>query len=258
MENLQTVSGLQERVLHKPVVMEKLFQDFTINVTEMFRDPGFFLAFREKIVPELRKCPFLRVWHAGCSSGEEVYSMAILLHEEGLYERTQIYATDINEEVLKKAEAGVFPLEKMRNYTRDYIRSGGNNAFAEYYQVQGKNAIFDSVLRKNIVFAAHDLTTDSSFNEFQVIICRNVLIYFNYQLQNHVHDLFVKSLSAPGYLGLGSKEGIENIKHGSCYECIDRKQKLYRKRGESDRGEFNQEEFKQKEFIQRTFRSSKG
>jgi chemotaxis protein methyltransferase CheR len=249
MENQQTVSGLQERVLHKPVVMEKLFQDFTINVTEMFRDPGFFLAFREKIVPELRKYPFLRVWHAGCSSGEEVYSMAILLYEEGLYERTQIYATDINEEVLKKAEAGVFPLEKMRNYTRDYIRSGGNNAFAEYYQVQGKSAVFDSALRKNIVFAAHDLTTDSSFNEFQVIICRNVLIYFNYQLQNHVHELFLKSLSAPGYLGLGSKEGIENIKHGSCYEYIDRKQKLYRKRGESDRGEFNRKEFRQEGFI---------
>jgi len=229
-ERLQTVSGLQERVLHDSRTMEKLFADFSINVTEMFRDPEFFLAFRERVVPVLREQPYIRIWHAGCSTGEEVYSMAILLQEEGLYKKTRIYATDMNEHVLKRAKQGMFPLERMQNYTKNYLRAGGRKAFSEYYTATHDGVQFHPSLAENVVFAQHNLVTDRSFNEFHAIICRNVLIYFDKTLQNRVHRLFYDSLSRQGVLGLGNREGVAFTDYADCYEEIDSAEKLYRKR----------------------------
>lgn len=227
MENLTTVSQLLERVLHDQKMMEKLYADFSINVTEMFRDPGFFLAIRKGVLPYLKSLPVIRIWHAGCSTGEEVYSLAILLKEEGLYEKTRIYATDINESVLQKAKEGKFPLKKMQQYTNNYVCSGGKHDFSEYYHVQNDSAIFDKDLNSNMTFAQHNLVTDGSFNEFHLIICRNVLIYFNRSLQERVHTLFFNSLSKKGFLGLGNREGILSKVKG--YQVIDAKEKIYQK-----------------------------
>jgi chemotaxis protein methyltransferase CheR len=230
-EKLSTISGLQERVLHDPRMMERLFTDFSINVTEMFRNPGFFKAFRQKVVPLLRSYPYIRIWHAGCSSGEEVYSMAILMHEEGLYKKTRIYATDFNENILKKAKQGVFPLERMQLYTKNYLQSGGKKAFSEYYTASNENVTFHPFLTENVVFAQHNLVTDGSFNEFHVVICRNVLIYFDRSLQDRVHRLFYESLSEDGFLGLGNREGVAFTRYADSYDEIDAAEKLYRKRG---------------------------
>lgn len=230
-ERLTTISGLQEKVLHDPRMMEKLFNDFSINVTEMFRNPGFFKVFRERVVPLLRTYPYIRIWHAGCSSGEEVYSMAVLLHEEGLYKKTRIYATDFNENILKKAKQGTFPLERMQLYTKNYLQSGGQKAFSEYYTAHHDHVVFHPFLTENVVFAQHNLVTDGSFNEFHVIICRNVLIYFDRDLQDRVHRLFYDSLSDGGFLGLGNREGVAFTRYADNYEEIDAVEKLYRKRG---------------------------
>ena len=228
-EALTSVTALQERVLHDPKVMERLLDDLSVNVTAMFRDPAFYLAFRERVVPMLRTYPFLRVWHAGCSTGEEVVSMAILLHEEGLYERTRIYATDINETVLQKARSGIFPLDRMQEYTENYIKAGGTQSFSEYYTAKYDGALFDASLMRNIVFSQHNLVTDRSFSEFHVILCRNVLIYFDKSLQNRVHSLFYESLVNFGILGLGAKESLRFSKFEDCYEQIEPREKLYRK-----------------------------
>lgn len=228
-EGLSSISGLQEKVLHDPACLKRLLADFSINVTEMFRDPAFFLSFREMVVPLLRTYPSIRIWHAGCSTGEEVYSMAILLHEEGLYEKTKIYATDINPDVLKAAKSGVYSLENMRKYTSNYINSGGKKAFSDYYHVENNKVKFHSLLSKNVVFAQHNLVTDGSFNEFNVIVCRNVLIYFNKSLQDKVFDLFYESLGMLGIIGLGDKETIAYTKRNQCYEAVSKNHKLYRK-----------------------------
>ncbi len=228
-EGLSTVSGLQEKILHDTGCMDRLLIDISINVTDFFRDPGFYLAFRKKVVPMLRTYPFLRIWHAGCSSGEEVYSMAILLHEEGLYDRCKIYATDINDSVVKRARDGIFALKAMREFTGNYIKAGGQGAFSEYYTAQGHDAIFSSKLKKNLVFASHDLVMDTSFNEFNVIICRNVMIYFNKKLQDRVHNLLYESLCNFGILGLGSKESLRFTSKETFYEDVDSRWKLYRK-----------------------------
>ena len=227
-EGLRSVSALQERVLHDPEMMEKLLLDLSINVTAMFRDPGFYVAFRQKIVPMLRTYPFVRLWHAGCSTGEEVYSMAILLREEGLYERVRIYATDINEVVLQRAKAGIFPIDRMQEYTDNYIRAGGKASFSEYYTAKYGGALFDQSLTKNVVFSQHNLVTDKSFSEFNVILCRNVLIYFDKSLQTKVHELFYESLPMFGVLCLGSKESIRFIRYEQCYEQIG-PDKIFRK-----------------------------
>src|SRR6185295_14742042 len=174
-----TISGLQEKVLHDSACMERLLLDLSINTTAMFRDPTFYLAFRQHVVPLLRTYPFVRIWHAGCSTGEEVYSMAMLLQEEGIYDRCRIYATDINEAVLKKAMDGVYPIDLMQTYTNNYIRAGGSQSFSEYYTAAYDRAIFNASLRRNVVFAQHNLASDGSFNEFHLILCRNVMIYFN-------------------------------------------------------------------------------
>jgi len=228
-EGLGSISALQERVLHEPEMMEKLLLDLSINVTAMFRDPDFYVTFRQQVVPLLRTYPFIRLWHAGCSTGEEVYSMAILLREEGLYDRSRIYATDINEVVLQRAKAGIFPLDRMQEYTDNYIRAGGKESFSEYYTAKYGGALFDQSLTKNVVFSQHNLVTDRSFSEFNVILCRNVLIYFDKTLQSKVHGLFYDSLVMFGVLVLGSKETLRFMSHEDCYEQIAPPEKIFRK-----------------------------
>ena len=228
-EGLATVSALQDKLLHDPACMERLLLDLSINVTAMFRDPSFYVAFRRKVVPALRTYPFTRIWVAGCSTGEEVYSLAILLQEEKLYHRTRIYATDINEAVVDRARRGVFPLDKMREYTRNYIKAGGTNAFSEYYLAKYDGAQFQRSLTENVVFAQHNLVSDRSFNEFNVIICRNVMIYFDRTLQDRVHRLFYESLVNFGVLGLGHKESIRFSPYELRYEELDPYEKLYRR-----------------------------
>jgi chemotaxis protein methyltransferase CheR len=228
-EGLSTISALQDRLLHDPACMERLLLDLSINVTAMFRDPGFYSAFRRKVVPMLRTYPFTRIWIAGCSTGEEVYSLAILLVEEGLYDRTRIYATDINEAVLEQARAGVFPLDKMREYTQNYINAGGSRPFSEYYLAKYDGAQFQRSLIDNVVFAQHNLVSDRSFNEFNVIVCRNVMIYFDRALQERVHTLFYDSLVTFGILGLGHRESIRQSPYEDSYEELEPAEKLYRK-----------------------------
>ncbi|MGI9042528.1 MAG: CheR family methyltransferase [Gemmatimonadaceae bacterium] len=228
-EGLPTVSALQARVLHEPQLMERLLLDLSINVTAMFRDPGFYRAFRENVVPILRTYPFIRLWHAGCATGEEVYSMAILLQEEGLYDRCRIYATDINEVVLQKAKEGIFTLDRMQEYTENYIAAGGKRAFSDYYLAKYGGAIFNDALTKNVVFSLHNLVTDRSFSEFNVILCRNVLIYFDKNLQARVHGLFYDSLATFGVLALGSKESLRFSPFEENYEQINGQEKIYRK-----------------------------
>jgi chemotaxis protein methyltransferase CheR len=228
-EKLESISGLLEKVLHDPAAMERLLLDLSINVTSMFRDPTFYVAFRDQVIPLLRTYPFSRLWVAGCSTGEEVYSLAILLTEEGLYERTRIYATDINEVVLEQARSGVFPLDRMRDYTDNYIRAGGRRSFSEYYLAKYEGALFDSTLTENVVWAQHNLVQDRSFNEFNVILCRNVMIYFDRPLQNRVHRLFYESLERFGVLALGHKESIRFTEFEDCYEELNAQEKLYRR-----------------------------
>ncbi|MFN8077664.1 MAG: protein-glutamate O-methyltransferase CheR, partial [Kineosporiaceae bacterium] len=223
-------TALLDRVLHDPQVMDRLLQDLSINVTSMFRDPPFFAALRATVVPTLRTYPFLRVWVAGCSTGEETYALAILLREVGLLARTRIYATDINEQVLAVASAGVYPLAKMREYTENYLAAGGSRAFSDYYTTGYDAARFDPALRENVIFAQHNLVSDRSFNEFHLIICRNVMIYFDRQLQNHVHRLFLDSLTPGGVLGLGLKESLRHTDAGEAYDPLDEDLRLYRKR----------------------------
>jgi chemotaxis protein methyltransferase CheR len=226
-EGLTTVSGLQERVLHDPACLQRFVLALSVNVTSMFRDPAFYKALRARVVPLLRTYPKVRIWHAGCSTGEEAYSFAILLEEEGLYDRCQIYATDMNESVLKKAAAGEVSLRGMRENTANYIRSGGRRAFASFYTAVEGRAVLAPALRRNMVFAQHNLVSDRSFNEFNVVLCRNVLIYFNRRLQDRVHRLFYQSLVRLGFLALGAKETVRFSAHQDAYEDLG--ERIYRK-----------------------------
>ena len=228
-ERLKNVSSLQEKVLHDPCAMARLLSDFSIHVSEMFRDPCFFKSFRKDVIPLLKELPFIRIWHAGCSTGEEVYSMAIILYEEGLYHKTKIYATDMNEDVLKKAKEGIYSLGKMQAYQDNYLGAGGMDELTEFFEVCEDKAIFHPFLTRNVVFAQHNLATDHSFNEFHVIICRNVMIYFDRVLQNRVHRLFYESLCMSGILGLGGKEDIKFNDYSHYYEVFNSEQKIYRK-----------------------------
>jgi chemotaxis protein methyltransferase CheR len=228
-EGLETVSALQERVLHDPATLERLLMNLSVNVTAMFRDPSFYSAFRTTVIPLLRTYPFIRIWHAGCSTGEEVYSMAILLQEEGLYERVRMYATDINDGVLQQARSGIFPLDKMQEYTQNYLRAGGTRSFSEYYTAAYDGALFSPSLRERVVFAQHNLVDDRSFAEFNVILCRNVMIYFDRTLQDRVHQLFYESLPTYGILALGRKESLKFSSVEDRYEELDSREKLYRK-----------------------------
>jgi len=228
-EKLETVSALQNRVLHDAACLERLLLGLSVHATAMFRDPSFYLTFRRKVVPLLRTYPTVQVWIAGCSTGEEVYSLAILLQEESIYPKCRIYATDISQAVLRRARDGIFPLAAMRDYTTNYHQGGGKHEFSDYYTAQYDNVIFSSALRNNVVFSEHNLATDGSFNEFQVILCRNVMIYFNKDLQARVHNLLYDSLSMFGVFGLGNKESLKFTPRAGFYEHINENDKLYRK-----------------------------
>jgi len=228
-ENLSSISALQERVLRDPLLLKKIFSDLSINVTEMFRDPEFYLDFRKKVVSDLKTYAHIKVWHAGCSTGEEVYSLAILLKEEGLLDKTRIYATDINKGVLEIAKQGIYSKKDMELYARNYRDAGGKEKLSDYYTSKYGSVLFDKSLSKNIVFADHNLVTDSVFAEVNLIFCRNVLIYFDKTLQNRVLHLFNNSLSKRGYLCLGTKESLRFTDLENSFVSIDKKLKIYKK-----------------------------
>jgi len=230
-EKLGTISALQERVFRDLDCLERLLKALFVRVTSMFRDPRFYLALRSEVLPLLRTYPFVRIWHAGCSTGEEVYSMAILLCEEGIYDRCRIYGTDINGSALEEARKGIFPLSHMQENTSHYILAGGKESFSQYYTAHYDHAVIRSDLKKNLVFAQHNLTTDASFNEFHLILCRNVLIYLNQSAQARVHRLLYGSLATLGFLGLGSKESIKFTPHEDRYRQVGQGEKLFRKTG---------------------------
>jgi chemotaxis protein methyltransferase CheR len=228
-EKLETISAFQDRVLHDVACLDRFLLGLSVHATAMFRDPSFYLTFRKRVVPLLRTYPTVQIWVAGCSTGEEVYSLAILLEEERLYGKCRIYATDISQAVLRKAREGIFPLAAMRDYTANYHKAGGTNEFSDYYTAQYDSVIFSGALRNNVVFSEHNLATDGSFNEFQVILCRNVMIYFNKDLQARVHNLLYDSLSMFGVFGLGNKESLKFTPRAAFYEHLNENDKLYRK-----------------------------
>jgi chemotaxis protein methyltransferase CheR len=227
--DLDSISAVQHKVLHDQHFFESLFLDMSVNVTEMFRDPHFYEILREKIIPELKRQKFLKIWHAGCSTGEEVYSMAIVLKEEGLYERCQIYATDMNVLVLEKAKQGIFAINRLQHYTKNYQNAGGRESFSDYYTAHYDHVVIDKALKKNILFSDHNLATDGVFGEMNLIMCRNVLIYFNRDLQNRVLGLFHDSLSDGGFLCLGTKESVRFSQYSAHFIDIDQREKLYQK-----------------------------
>jgi len=225
---IPSYAELHYRVLNDTDFFGNFLEAVTVNVTEMFRDPSFYVALKQKVFPQLATYPFIRIWHAGCSTGEEIYSMAILLKEYGLLHKCLLYATDINQEVLEKAQKGIFPLLAMKTYSENYIKTGGTQQFSDYYTANYGHAKFDTELTKRMVFSSHNLATDQSFNEFNLVVCRNVLIYFKRSLQNTVLGLFRKSLAPLGYLALGSKESIRFSEHDKCFVEIDKKNKIWR------------------------------
>ena len=224
-----TISQLQSRVLHDPAVFQQLLEILTIPFTEMFRDPTYWLALRRQVVPLLQTYPSLKVWVAGCASGEEVFSLAILLQEEGLLERTLMYATDINPVMLEKARQGIFPIAAVRQHTANYQAAGGTRAFSDYYSAAYNAARFDPDLVRNVTFADHSLATDTVFSETHFISCRNVLIYFNKALQNRAIGLFHESLCHRGFLGLGSKESLDFSHFADKFEPVSRRDRIFRK-----------------------------
>lgn len=225
----RTLSALQERVLHEPGALDELLQHVTVPVSEMFRDPRYFLALRRHVLPVLQTYPSVKVWIAGCSTGEEAYSVAILLLEEGLLERTIVYATDINHASLDKARQGIYPLEQLRGFTQNYQQAGGQRSFADYYTAAYGGALLDKRLRDSITFADHSLATDNVFAETNFVSCRNVLIYFNRRLQDRALGLFHDSLAYRGFLGLGTKESLEFSAYGKRFEPVSRPERIYRK-----------------------------
>jgi chemotaxis protein methyltransferase CheR len=227
---IASVAEMLHNVIYDKKFFNLILSDFSINVTEMFRDPSFFIAFRKHVIPILKTYPFIRIWHAGCSTGEEIYSMAILLKEEGLYDRTQIYATDFNKIVLQKAKEGIYNIDDIKEYTYNYQRAGGKASFSDYYVAQYGSVIFNPALKKKITFAEHNLVTDGVFGEMHVIICRNVLIYFNKVLQSSVIKLFSDSLSNGCFLCLGSKESIKFSTSTENFEEVVGCEKIYRKK----------------------------
>jgi chemotaxis protein methyltransferase CheR len=226
----RSFSALQESLLHDPKMLGNLLGYLTVQVSEMFRDPSYFRAIRETVVPHLRTYPSLKVWIAGCSSGEELYSFVILFREEGLEQRTLFYATDINQDALGKAEAGIYDLDRIRLFTENHRKSGGKSSLSDYYSAAYGKASFDKSLRKQVVFSDHSLVTDAVFAEVHLVSCRNVLIYFDRGLQDRALGLFTDSLARKGFLGLGSKESMRFSDHaGSFTDCV-REEKIYQKR----------------------------
>jgi chemotaxis protein methyltransferase CheR len=227
-ESVRTVSALQDKVLHDEGAMARLTLGLSVTTTSMFRDPGFYRGLREKVLPMLRTYPVIRIWHAGCASGEEVYSLAILLTEEGLYGRSRIYATDLQPPLLRRAAAGSVELLAARRWDEAYRAAGGRTTLADYYQVQGGRAMLSPELRRNVMFAQHNLVTDGSFNDFHLVLCRNVVMYFRAPLQQRAHRLIHDSLVRFGYLGLGRRETVAGPLE-SRYALADRREKIYRK-----------------------------
>ncbi|RKZ90386.1 MAG: protein-glutamate O-methyltransferase CheR [Candidatus Parabeggiatoa sp. nov. 1] len=228
-EGLDSISAMQYKLLYDVSFFERLLLDLSINVTEMYRDPSFYLALRKTVAPVLKNFPFLKIWHAGCSTGEEVYSMAIVLKEEGLYDRTQIYATDMNEVVLRQAKDGIFDISRLKQYTANYQKAGGQESFSDYYTAHYNHVVMDKSLKENILFSDHNLATDGVFGEMNLIMCRNVLIYFNRDLQHRALGLFHDSLCTDGFLCLGSKESIRFSQYSDVFEDVVREEKIYRK-----------------------------
>lgn len=228
-EGLKTLSALQEAILHDGAAMERLLGVLSVKVTSMFRDPGFYRSFREHALPLLRTYPSVRIWHAGCASGEEVYSMAILLQEEGLLAGSRIYATDFNQDAIRRAKAGIYPIDRMQEYTRNYIDAGGKRTFSDYYTASHDSVKMNPALVRDVVFAQHDLATDHSFAEVNALICRNVLIYFNRDLQDRVHEIFHATLVPFGILALGAKESLRATRWARAYVTLDDRYKVYRK-----------------------------
>lgn len=225
----KTVSQLQDRVLHEPAVFAQMLQYFTVQVSEMFRDPAYFRALRERVVPLLKTYPSVKIWVAGCSSGEEVWSLAIMLAEEELLDRTLIYATDINAEALKVAEAGIYPADRIAQFSDNYRKAGGTRSLSDYYTAAYNSAIFERSLRQHMVFADHSLATDSVFSEVQLVSCRNVLIYFNRSLQERAIKLFHDALVHRGFLGLGSKESLRFTSHAAVFSEFSPQEKIYQR-----------------------------
>lgn len=221
---------LQDKLKRDPLFFNAFLEEITVNVTEMFRDSEFYKALRNQVIPQLSTYPFIRIWHAGCSTGEEVYSMAILLKEAGLLERSLLYATDINQNVLERAASLKFPIEFIKTYHDNYINSGGLFDFSDYYSEKDGKALFHEEFRSRMVFSPHNLVLDRSFNEFNLILCRNVLIYFNRDLQNRVINLFSESLSSLGFLALGNKESIDFTSSINDFEVVDKQQRIWKKR----------------------------
>ena len=226
-QKITSVDELGKILLKDEDAFEEFIQEVSVTVTEMFRDPPFYKSLREKVLKRLATYPAIKIWIAGCATGEEVYSIAILLSEYDLLQRSIIYATDINQKSLQTAKEGIYLLANMKGYTENYIKSGGKKSFSEYYKAKYGSAMFSKSLRQNIVFSPHNLTADKSFNEFQVVICRNVLIYFNQDLQNKVINLFYESLCPFGFLGLGNKESLLFTSCRQHFEEIDKKERIY-------------------------------
>jgi len=223
-------SALQESLLHHPAMLPRLLNYLTVQVSELFRDPTYFRAIREKVVPHLHTYPSLKVWIAGCSSGEELYSFVILFREEGLEQRTLFYATDINQDALARAEAGIYDLDRIQLFTENHRKSGGKSSLSDYYSAAYGRASFDKSLRKQVVFSDHSLVTDAVFAEAHLISCRNVLIYFDRDLQDRALGLFKESLARRGFLGLGSKESMRFSAHAGAFADCVRDEKIYQKR----------------------------
>lgn len=228
-KHLQSINELRTRLFSDSFFFENFLQEVTVNVTEMFRDTSFFLSLRQNVLPILSTYPYIKIWDAGCSTGEELFSLAILLEEEGLLSRTKIYATDINQKVLRQAKEGIFSATNMPAYTSSYYAAGGKREFSSYYTSNYGSVKFNSSLVKNVVFYPHNLATDTSFNEFHLIVCRNVLIYFNRQLQERVLTLFDESLVSLGYLALGKKETLAMSGINGSYNFVDKSNRIYRK-----------------------------
>lgn len=228
---ISTVSRFQEKVLREPALLERLLSAFSPRDLSMFSDPAFYRAFRTKVVPQLRTYPFVRIWHAGCSTGEGVYSMAILLKEEGLYNRSRIYATDMSKHAITRARVGSFLSSIADECAGNYRSSGGKWSLSQYFRKKGKGLLIDPALKKNIVFSEHNLATDGSFNEFQVVVCRGLLGCFNHRLRERVGKLIYESLSRFGVLALGPDESIESMPHEGYYSPLDAESCLYQKRG---------------------------
>lgn len=231
-EGMANYAEMQHKVIHDDTFFEQILLDLSINVTEMFRDPWFYQKVRELVFPHLQTYPFIKIWHAGCSAGQEVYSMGIMLAEESMNERAQVYATDFNQSILEQAKKGIYPMDLVRKYTANYQAANGSASFSDYYTADYDNVIMKNSLRDKVLFSAHNLATDGVFGEMHIIFCRNVLIYFNQELQNRVFGLFYDSLVPGGFLCLGSKESLKFSDIADKFELVSEREKIYRKKRE--------------------------